>query len=362
MADKKAFVFDTNFIIQKKQLDEALEQLKDDFSVYVTQVSIDERIAQNCRELKANFDEVEQCKKKFSHFVTINFKKTYEEECEFYEKGIQEKYESYFGNHIIPFSKDEKTISEIIDRANKRIPPFSADPNASDKGFKDCLLWISMLSYFKKNGEDEVVFVTDDRSAFRKNTQVLQIEFKEITNKTIEIHPNSYYNELLKQSKETTHILEPKPDIIPNIDVLRDEIEEVIESLRVVEIHYQDYYGNFDIQLLKTFTVSVLFDKEYIEKFFSELNYTISEHILEKSVPATKVLDFDDRIIDEDAEIPIQNLEKALKLYQSIIKNYPDYSDQLFGATAKILNKNYKNPNTLPFISNDFIDDDDLPF
>ena len=43
--DKKAFVFDTN-------LDEALDKLKEQFSLYITQVSIDERIAQNCRELK----------------------------------------------------------------------------------------------------------------------------------------------------------------------------------------------------------------------------------------------------------------------------------------------------------------------
>ena len=44
MAEKKAFVFDTNFIIQNQNLDEALDKLKEKFSVYITQVSIDERI------------------------------------------------------------------------------------------------------------------------------------------------------------------------------------------------------------------------------------------------------------------------------------------------------------------------------
>ena len=86
MLKKTAFVFDTNFIIQNQQLDEVLDKLKDRYSIYITQVSIDERIAQNCRELRAKFDEAERCQEKFIRFATISFKKTYEEESEYYKK------------------------------------------------------------------------------------------------------------------------------------------------------------------------------------------------------------------------------------------------------------------------------------
>lgn len=55
MDEKKAVIFDTNFIIQNQQLDEVIDNLDESYSVYVTQVSIDERIAQNCRELKKQF-------------------------------------------------------------------------------------------------------------------------------------------------------------------------------------------------------------------------------------------------------------------------------------------------------------------
>ena len=68
MAEKKAFVFDTNFIIQNQNLNDALDKLKEKFSIYITQVSIDERIAQNCRDLKGQFDDAEKCKLKFIHF------------------------------------------------------------------------------------------------------------------------------------------------------------------------------------------------------------------------------------------------------------------------------------------------------
>lgn len=356
MADKKAFVFDTNFIIQHQNLNEALDKLKEQFSVYITQVSIDERIAQNCRELRSKFDEAEKCKAEFRRFATISFKKTYEEESERYQKSIQAKYEAYFGENIIPFSKDGETLSVIIDRANKRLPPFSPAKDASDKGFKDCLLWLSILSYFKENGESEVVFVTDDKSAFRNYTDALKEEFYKVTGKSIEIHPNAYYKELLSPPAEPSPAAESKSDDLPNLDTFRDEVEDVLESLRGV--HYENYFG--DPQWSQTFTTSVLFDQEYMRAFFAELRKDIAEHIFETSVPASKILDLDGRIADGDMEIPMQSLENALRIYQAVLKNYPQYSDQFFEAAAKIFNRNFKAPPP-PFY--ELVDDDgDLPF
>lgn len=355
MSDKKAFVFDTNFIIQNQKLDETLDKLKEQFSVYITQVSINERIAQNCRDLKAQFDEAEKCKVKFSRFATITFLKSYEEESDFYQKGIQNKYEIYFGDHIIPFIKDGEVLTTIIDRANRRLPPFSAAKDASDKEFKDCLLWLSMLGYFKDNGEDDVIFVTDDKSAFRNNTEYLQKEFHEVTGKKIELHPNAYYKELLKQPENLESVSEKKTEELPNLDSFREDIEEAVEGLRGVD--WENYFG--DPQWSQTFTTSVLFDKTYVKKFFDELQADISDHIFEKSVPASNIIDFDGRITDGDAEIPMKNLENALRVYQTVLKNYSQYNDQFFEAATKILNRNYK---TFPSSSNDFIEEDELPF
>lgn len=357
MSDKKAFVFDTNFIIQNRELDEALDKLKEQFSVYIAQVSIDERIAQNCRELRSKFDEAEQCKAKFIHFATIEFKKTYEEESEFYKTGIQTKYEEYFGTNIIPFQKDGETLTAIIDRANKRQPPFSAAKDASDKGFKDCLLWLSILDYFKNCGEETVVFVTDDKSAFGNHREALTDEFNKETGKTIEIHPNSYYKELLKQIQTPEPQEESKPvsetEELPNLESFRTEVEDVVEALCCIE--YENYFG--DPQWAQTFTTSVPFDKDYAKTFFAGLRSDISSHIFETSVPASKVLDFDGRVTDADAEIPIKNLENALAIYQRVLSNYSKYSEQFFEVAAKILNRNYVEPKVFTDIN-----DDDLPF
>ncbi len=356
MPEKKAFIFDTNFIIQNQELDEALDKLKEQYSVYVSQVSINERIAQQCREVKAKFEEAEKCNLKFSHFASVVFKKTYAEEKAFYEKGVQKRYEKYFGEHIIPFAEDGEMLRTIIDRANQKLPPFSSDKNASDKGFKDCLLWLSILTYFKDNGEDEVIFVTDDKSAFRNNVDFLQNEFRDVTGKTIAIHPNAYYRETLIQPEKAEPSVAEIVEEFPNLEAFREEVAEAVGGLLGEES--ESYYGDPD--WLQTFTTSVPFDKEYAKTFFSGLQTEMFEHLFEESIPASVLLNFDGRVTDGDIEIPMQSLEKVLKVYKAVLKNYPQYCDQFYEAAAKVLNRNYYKPSPSPF---DIIDENgDLPF
>lgn len=141
---------------------------------------------------------------------------------------------------------------------------------------------------------------------------------------------------------------------MPNLDTFREEVEEAIEGLRGVD--WKNCFG--DPQWSQTFTTSVPFNKDYTKTFFAGLRSDIADHIFEKSVPASKLLDFDGRVIDCDTEIPMQNLEKALRIYQAVLSNYSQYSEQFFEAATKILNRNYKAPPALPFD----VSDDDLPF
>ena len=349
MADKKAFVFDTNFIIQNKELDEALNKLKEKFTIYVTQVSVDERIAQQCRDMQKDFDEAERCKAKFIHFATIEFKKTYEEACEFYQIGVQAKYEEYFGNRIIPFKKDGEVLSTIIDRANKRIPPFSSAKDASDKGFKDCLLWISLLEYFKNNGEDEVVFVTDD-GGFKNNAEFLCEEFNKTTKKTMVIKPNSYYSELLEAEKGEKTAKPPKP--LPDFTSLRDRIHNTIYDLCFVVS--PDYWGNEAEEPI--FLISRTVDELDMGLFFSGLEKIIDNHILEKSVLTEEVFDAIDGASPVMHTVPISALEQALRLYEEIKEKYPEYVNQFYSAVVSMFNRNYVNP------ENTINPDDELPF
>lgn len=350
MSKKKAFIFDTNFIIQNKELNEALDKLSEQYSVYITQVSIDERIAQECRDAQKSFDEAERCKAKFIHFASIEFKKTLEEECEFYRVGMQAKYEGYFGDKIIPLKQDGETLRAVIDRANKRIPPFSSAKDASDKGFKDCLLWLSLLEYFKNNGEEEVVFVTDD-GGFKNNAEYLCEEFSKVTGKTIVIKPNSYYNELLELEKDDSTAKNPKP--LPDINLLRDRIHKTIYDLCFVVT--EDYWGNETEE--PVFVISKKVDELDIGVFFLDLKKIVSNHMLEKTVLTKDAFSALDGVSPVMKSISIDCLEKALCLYDEIMGNYSEYVNQFYSAVVNMFNRNYVEPK-YDVIS----DDDDLPF
>ena len=71
---------------------------------------------------------------------------------------IQKEYDNLFGKNIIPFDTSTEVFEIVLQRALYKKPPFRNKENASDKGFKDCLMWISIMQYFKSNGEKEIVF------------------------------------------------------------------------------------------------------------------------------------------------------------------------------------------------------------
>ncbi len=350
MAEKKAFVFDTNFIIQIQKLDSVIENLKEVYTVYVSQVSIDERIAQECRNKKAEYDDLELIKEKYKSIAKVEILHTYERFSAYLIKGMQTNYEQSFGNNIIPFFKDEQTFSTVIDRANKKLPPFSAEKGASDKGFKDCILWLSLLSFFKDHGEDEVVFTTDDQ-IFLKNAEFLVDEFQQITGKKIEIKPNSYYKEIITPQKEEKTPLPKTTESLPlDLDSLRDQINSIMNSFCTVIT--ENYYG--DENWLRTFITSIKFDADCIAIIFENMGSVLHAHLLDKAIPASKLLNANPGIKDDDAEIPINEVEKAVKLYESIKANYPELLNQLFEASAKILNNN--------FVVSQSVSEDELPF
>jgi hypothetical protein len=55
----------------------------------------------------------------------------------------------------------EASISVLQQRAIRKIPPFKGD-----KGFRDGLIWFSLLNYCKKNNFTHLIFITNDRNDF----------------------------------------------------------------------------------------------------------------------------------------------------------------------------------------------------
>lgn len=347
MAANKAFVFDTNFIIQNHDLDKVVEKLHDKgFAVYVTQVAVSERIAQECIKQKGKYDKILALQQDMAEFASITITKSYEKTEKAYHVGMQKKYDDLFGDHVIPLSTDAAMFQRVLDRSYMKTPPFIQ--GETDKGFKDSLMWLSILDYFKSNGEDEVVFVSDDRG-FKESKEFLCDEFAHETGKKININNNAYYRSITEDAYESPKKVPEKEVPGPDKEILRRQIKEIFDQMCVVES--ENYFG--DPYWEKTFTTSSLFDSEYMASVFEQSEDIVNQHIFEQNLPASILLNLDGRITDGDAQIPMSVVDHAIGLYTDIRDTYPSYLHQFYTAVATTLNQNFENPVNI---------DDELPF
>ena len=322
--------------------------LKVKFNVYVTQVSIDERIAQNCRDVISEFEQVEEFSKKHSSIIDVKMRKTIKDVCDYYRLSTPKAYKKIFGDNIIPYKKNKSMFSEILDRAYMKTPPFPMHEK-SDHGFKDTIIWISLKKYFKDNGENEIVFVTNDKG-FINNKDKLIEEFEKETNKEIKIVSNSYYDEILKpdNNETTTKVSKPLPDLAS----LREKIHNTLYELCfVVET---DYWGNEIKESI--FLTSKKIDLLDVTVFYEELEKILNIHMLEKSIMTEEVFSVISSFSPVIYSIPIEILERNLSLYKEIKEKHSDYINQFYSAAVSMFNLNYVKP------AENIESDDELPF
>ncbi len=353
MAGKTAIILDTNFIIEHiSDLHELHEKLSENNNVYVTEISINERISQKYLELKSKYEKIESFKKEHSAYAKIELKDTFEKSFGKEKQRTLNGYNEEFGNNIIRFRSDEETLKTVMDRVFKKIAPFLNKEGASDKGFKDTLMWISILNYFKELEEDidSIIFITND-NGFRNNVDALQAEFASVTGKTIEIKDNNYYKNFFVDEKPPVIKVEGQRKLTDDEkQAIRNRIENTINAICRIETY--DPWGNEQWEL--TFTANEKFDVDYIKIVFSSLKDDLNKHIFENQISAYSILALDDRIKDVNP-IPMNALDAVMELYEDVLNKYPEFIEPFFNAVCEIMNRNF-------VVEQMPMDDDDIPF
>ena len=88
----------------------------------------------------------------------------------------------------LPIASNSR-FDSIVNRAFKKLPPFEGKEKKSDKGFKDALLWESVLEFALKHKNSQIIYYSKD-NAF---DEFLSSEFVEnITDSSIFICKNEY--------------------------------------------------------------------------------------------------------------------------------------------------------------------------
>lgn len=354
---KDIVVIETNFVRSHTPsvFDAILIALSEKYDVYLTQISIDERISQRYILHKTKYEELEGIAKTYREYADISFKKSFDDFVTDERERSLKLYQEKFGSRIINFVPDNDCFSIIIDRVYKKIPPFNPDPKSSDKGFKDTMIWLSLLQHFKINTSGaKVIFLSTD-GGFTKNENILKSEFLKTTDMEIEIRPNSYYKVLLGQQEEKYDL--PKCDS-PSKQLndlekaeIRKTIHEIMEdftSAWFAEYEDGDEYKSNRFVLRQNLT-----DSE-TEQLLNLLPKFVSDNIFVEDILASAWFGLLEIEVTDKTNVSIEIFERLNKLYAMVLGEYPDYLSKIIHAICVELNKTYQaypvyNENELPF-------------
>lgn len=341
MAEEKKYIIipDTNFIREHPfDFDNVLNVLKKHGKVFISEITIEEKIAQERMEIKRDYAKITEEKEKYKQIADISFKQSLDERIKWRENLTLSNYKKSFGDNIIRFEKNEKVFSIVLERAYNKIPPFSqsssTDKNPSDKGFKDTLLWLSLINYFTINKSDqEIVFITND-NGFIKNSETLTQEFLNETKQKIQISSSEFYQNLISDKKNTkidkNTIIKEVSDI--ELENLRKEINHAVEDICFT-------WNQEDGEMKEIFLVKYGGIKDTdLTQYFENMQGVINKNIFNEYVSAK---DFWGDIVDSVSyNIRIEKYIELNNVYLKMKNKYPDYLPQFFHTVAIIFNKN----------------------
>ena len=233
--------FDTNFL-RKKNIDDfskfnfstqfedfidflGANDVVDYYKINISEITIEELKKQINDKYKEELLKLKQSYNKFKNVHNIKFN---EDEVIKYDEILKElirKYIEFYNINMI----ETKNISlqKILNRAINKNKPFVGENGNSDKGFKDAVLWESIIEYAKISENKNFILFTKNIQDFPKE---LENEFEIATNKKIEIiNEISIMQEkiLLEQANIVKDILTLNW-LNENIQILVDKINDYV--------------------------------------------------------------------------------------------------------------------------------------
>ena len=193
----------------------------DYYIINISEITIEELKKQIIDKYKEELSNLKESYKKFKNIHNIKFD---EDEEVKYDEILEKLMEDYIKFHNINIVKTKNiSLQNLLNRAINKKKPVVGENGNSDKGFKDAVLWESIIEYAKKSENTKFILFTKNIQDFPK---ALEDEFKDITNKKIEIlNEISVVQEriLLENSKKTKDIL--------TLNWLKDNIQIVIDEI-----------------------------------------------------------------------------------------------------------------------------------
>lgn len=266
-------------------------------------------------------------------------------------------YSNLFNNKVIKLSSIQ--IDQMYNRALVKKPPFIEDKNASDKGFKDSLIWVSILEDSHTNF-DEVIFLSSDNS-FIDNKDALEKEFFNIHDLEI-----SFLRQLENKRKIKTPTISPdekEDDYLKTIEdfkkleSLRENLDRLLD--RIVNVRIYNDFGEYYKE--QRFSLFEKLEDIPLEKLMDNLNNLVRANIMRNTVSPSEFLNTfgDIFLFDEKEDINTQDINDLNNLLYRANFDLAEYSESIVKAIIEYINNNTFESDGNPFST---IRDDELPF
>lgn len=286
--------FDTNFL-RKKNIDDfskfkfstqfedfidflGANDVIDYYKINISEITIEELKKQINDKYKEELLKFKQVYNKFKNVHNIKFN---EDEVIKYDEILKELIRTYIEFYNINMVETKEiSLQKILNRAINKNKPFVGENGNSDKGFKDAVLWESIIEYARKSENKKFILFTKNIQDFPRE---LEDEFESATNKKIEI-----INEIsIIQEK----ILSEQTDIVKDmltLNWLNENIQILIDKINdyATEAVGSNGYQIIDIERIEDlvnkgndFYSFMIFDiEDGIEKqWYVEANYKNGE-------------------------------------------------------------------------------------
>lgn len=241
----KAYDVINGFLVENK--------LQNDVFVAVSALVVDEIKIQMERSYKADLQKLGDTKRRMNGLPHVTHELIGIPDNEFdCSEYVELKAKDYLENNkhvkLLNFSNDqsEQILKSLISRAHKTKPPFFKTTKNSDAGFKDSVIWETLLNYKEIEKYNKVILVTKDEGfkgceiefAAKWNKHFKIISTPEAVNTELGLDYNNFIKErAIHDFAQTEYFIDYLRDTLNTMTVIVIEgVENKIENYAIIDI------------------------------------------------------------------------------------------------------------------------------
>jgi len=362
MADKSdhIIVFDTNYVLSNyRSLTDTISKIrKYGYKTYIPEICVDEIKYQRKKEVIDKYIEIRKLLDDgiVHKYLSIKDYSNIDKAKKNCDENVDGFIENTFSKNRIRITNYEKYLKDTIARAGFKTAPFNNEQGSSDKGFKDTLIWLSIMDFAKSSKLEYQFTLISNDNVFIKYKSLLIDEFFKFTERNITICPAKNENDILlslgliENKVVTTNIFENE-----SRDLSNKFIQKINEDINVmVQTYIESPFTNLPGNWYKNFEIDEMLDSEKTTDFLKVLEKEISgKYAFHIEVGLSNVFRLIGINCVDKYKVKKEILDRVIVGYNSVAIQMATYAPAYVELVMSRINENYSkiiiDPNDLPF-------------